>query len=292
MAKAVRIASRRTAMGVEHMQTYLPQELQWESLGALPRGQVLLNAHCYTILDLEAFVRHSNEFKFHIQAFHYAHQTYLVPELLKPAYGGRPPAAALFADNMYYKAETYIASEQAGKILFESVITPVYVSDKPVLNAQHVVFEAAKAYRNGLPYHVALAGVTSASAELLGLGERIGKVKPGFDADIVVWDSDPLKVGAAPVQVWIDGTPQFEAPVESKKPRSKPLEPETWLQDLNDSLSEHQDVVISGVSRILVTGYEQTLDAKASVVVVRNGSIICTGSCKTESASARTMVQR
>lgn len=67
--------------------------------------------------------------------------------------------------------------------------TPVYVSDNPVINAQHVVFEAAKAYQNGLPYHAALAGVTSASAELLGMGERIGKVKVGFDADIVIWVS-------------------------------------------------------------------------------------------------------
>lgn len=67
---------------------------------------------------------------------------------------------------MGYKAEAYVASEQAGKILHDNGITPVYVSDNPVINAQHVVFEAAKAYRNGLPYHVALAGVTSASAEL------------------------------------------------------------------------------------------------------------------------------
>lgn len=96
---------------------------------------------------------------------------------------------------MYYKAEAYIASEDAGRVLYSHNITPTYVSDNPVLNAQHVLFEAAKAYRNGLPYHVALAGVTSASANLLGLGERIGKVKPGFDADVVVWDSDPLSVG-------------------------------------------------------------------------------------------------
>ena len=126
---------------------------------------------------------------------------------------------------MTSKAESYIASEQAGKILWENGITPVYVSDNPVINSQHVVFEAAKAYRNGLPYHVALAGVTSASAELLGLGERIGKVKAGFDADIVVWDSDPLTVGATPVQIWIDGTAQFKVPVELHKPVGKPLEP-------------------------------------------------------------------
>lgn len=107
------------------MNSYLPQELRWESLSALLRGQVLLNTHCYTVPDLEAFIRHTNEFKFSIRAFHHAHQTYLVPEILKRAYGGRPPAAALFADGMYYKAEAYIASEQAGKILWDNGITPV-----------------------------------------------------------------------------------------------------------------------------------------------------------------------
>ena len=138
-------------MVIPVLDTYLPQDLQWESLGALLRGQVLLNVHCYTIPDLEAFVRHTNEFNFSVQAFHHAHQTYLVPEILKRAYGRRPPAAALFADNMYYKAEAYVASERAGKILYDNGITPVYVSDNPVINAQHVVFEAAKAYKNGLP---------------------------------------------------------------------------------------------------------------------------------------------
>lgn len=67
--------------GVHGMRSYLPQELRWESLGALLRGQVRLNTHCYTIPDLEAFVDHTNEFKFQVQAFHHAHQTYLVPEV-------------------------------------------------------------------------------------------------------------------------------------------------------------------------------------------------------------------
>ncbi|KAK5173901.1 uncharacterized protein LTR77_002582 [Saxophila tyrrhenica] len=291
-------------VGAENMETYLPQDLQWESLGALLRDQVLLNVHCYTIPDLEAFVRHTNEFKFKVQAFHHAHQTYLIPEILKRAYGGIPPAAALFADNMYYKAEAYIASEQAGKILWENGITPVYVSDNPVLNAQHVVFEAAKAYKNGLPYHVALAGVTSASAELLGLGDRIGKIKPGYDADVVVWDSDPLSVGAAPVQVWIDGTPQFEDPVELNKPRSKPLQ-ELGVEDpamsqaatsgaqLHGSKSDgtlarsdEKDIVFTGISKIMIQGHEQIFDQGNATLVLKSGKVICTGDCTEELSAA------
>ena len=90
-------------LGARNMQTYLPEELKWESLIAVLRGQVLVNTHCYTIPDLEAYVRHTNEFKFSVRAFHHAHSTFLVPEVLKRAYGDRPPAAALFADNMNYK---------------------------------------------------------------------------------------------------------------------------------------------------------------------------------------------
>lgn len=69
------------ASGVHRMTSYLPQELRWESLGALLRDQVRLNTHCYTITDLEAFVDHTNEFKFKVRAFHHAHQTYLIPEV-------------------------------------------------------------------------------------------------------------------------------------------------------------------------------------------------------------------
>lgn len=269
-------------LGAENMGSYLPRELKWESLGALLRGQVQLNVHCYTVPDLEAFVRHTNEWKFKVRAFHHAHQTYLVPEILKRAFGGRPPAAALFADNMYYKAEAYIASEHAGNILYKNGITPVYVSDNPVLNAQHVVFEAAKAYKNGLPYHVALAGVTSASAELLGLGSRIGKIKPGFDADVVVWDSDPLSIGAAPVQVWIDGTPQFDEPVELDKPTGPPLQPNLKLQDIERTASHYEDVIFTGISKVMLPGHEVSLDEAAANVVVQNGLITCIGACEQE----------
>lgn len=69
------------ALGVENLSSYLPQELQWESLGAALRGQVHINTHCYTVPDLEAMVDHTNEFKFPVRAFHHAHQTFLVPEV-------------------------------------------------------------------------------------------------------------------------------------------------------------------------------------------------------------------
>ena len=280
--------ARADAVGIDKMESYLRQNLQWETLGAVLRGQVRVNTHCYTIPDLEALVRHTNEFKFRVYAFHHAHQTYLVPEILKRTWGGTP-AAALFADNMYYKVEAYTASERAGAILYAHNITPTYVSDNPVLNSQHVVFEAAKAYGYGLPYHAALAGVTSAPAELLGLGHRIGKIKTGFDADIVVWDSDPLSVGATPVQVWIDGAKQFADPLKLKKPITPAVRPNKNLAEEQTAEDVQGTVIYKGISRVHGSFLSGELDAikDAVVAIASGGKLTCVGTCTSEITGLR-----
>lgn len=188
---------------------------------------------------------------------------------------------------MYYKVEAYTASEKAGAILYAHNITPTYVSDNPVLNSQHVVFEAAKGYGYGLPYHAALAGVTSAPAELLGLGDRIGKIKEGFDADIVVWDSDPLAIGATPVQVWIDGAPQFEDPVVLKKPILPPIKPDKSLAEGFEIKETRDTVVFTGISTDLL-GKTASYDASKKIVaIVTNGTLSCVGPCEIEMATAQ-----
>ncbi|KXH46873.1 amidohydrolase [Colletotrichum nymphaeae SA-01] len=273
------------AQGLDNVQSYLSHDLEWEALIAVLRGQVHVHAHCYTINDLEAFVDHTNEFKFPIRAFHHAHQTHLVPEILKRAWGNNPPASALFADNMWYKAEAAMGSEYAGKHLYDAGLTPIYVSDNPVLNAQHVVFEAAKAYKYGLPYHAALASVTTAPAERLGMEHRLGKIKPGFDADIVVWDSDPLSVGATPVQVWIDGTAQYDEPVRLNKTYEGTIIPDESLGEVIEKPQIMRgDVVFTGISKVLhsVTVSGVAADGKTYNVAVSNGKITCVGSCEAE----------
>ncbi|TQV94818.1 amidohydrolase [Cordyceps javanica] len=285
---------KAAAVGADNMDEYLPQDLAWESLSAVLRGHVHVNTHCYKIADLEAMVDHSNEFEFPIRAFHHAHQTYLVPEILKRTWGGRAPASALFADNMYYKAEAYVGSEYAGKYLYDEGLTPVYVSDNPVLNAQHVLFEAAKAYHWGLPYHAALASVTSAPAEVLGLGQRLGKVKPGFDGDLALWDSDPLSVGAAPVQVWIDGVAQFSDPVELEKDHRGPIRPDASLAEIPpEEPVVVESVLFTGVSKVLLDIPEHAAAVAAAEalgkpfsIAVHRGKISCVGACTVGGAGA------
>lgn len=189
---------------------------------------------------------------------------------------------------MYYKVEAYTASERAGAILYAHNITPTYVSDNPVLNSQHVVFEAAKAYGHGLPYHAALASVTSASAELLGLEDRIGKIKEGFDADIVVWDSDPLSVGATPVQVWIDGAKQFKDPIVLKKPASEPITSSAELTKELEMKETNGNVVFTRLNFAYLDGAIRSVGPESSFTAIfSNGELTCIGPCIEEGVAAK-----
>ena len=67
------------------------------------------------------------------------------------------------------------------------------------------MFEAQQAHYFSLPSYLAIASVTSVAASIIGLDQRIGYIKQGFDADIVLWDSHPLQLGATPQMVWVDG---------------------------------------------------------------------------------------
>lgn len=68
----------------------------------------------------------------------------------------------------------------------------------------------------GLSWGQALRTITSAPAEAVGLGDRLGSLKPGYAADVVIWDGDPLELTSAPVAVWIDGVQQ---PLDNRQTR-------------------------------------------------------------------------
>lgn len=278
-----------------------PDELQWESLVDVVRGRVKVNIHCYEAVDLDGLVRLSNEFKFPIAAFHHASEAYLVPDLLKKTYGG-PPAIALFATNSRYKREAYRSSEFAPRILAQHGLTVLLKSDHPVQNSRYLLYEAQQAYYYGLPENLALASVTSNAAEILGMGHRIGYVKEGWDADLVIWDSHPLALGVTPSQVFIDGIPQLESPHVIHKPTSFQKSPKVPVFDkeaneavkyeglppLRPRKSTTETTIFTNVKSLYIKTSEAIREAflaqnetTLGVVVIRNGSMICSGAQQT-----------
>ncbi|CAE6350761.1 unnamed protein product [Rhizoctonia solani] len=281
-----------------------PEDLQFEALVDVLRGRVKVNIHCYQAVDMDGIVRLTNEFKFPVAAFHHAHEAYLVPDLIKSAWGDVPPAVALFATNARYKYEAYRGSEFAPKILHDNGLKVVMKSDHPVLNSRYLLYEAAQAHYYGLPAGPALSSVITTPAEVAGFGHRLGRVQNGYDADIVVWDSHPLTLGATPQQLYIDGIAQISDPVVVSKPNTFQRIPATpdWgsapeeaikydgLPPLQSSSGKDQSqtVVFTRVKDVWTSSSGelelQSLPAE-SVVVVSSGRITCVGSASRCSSS-------
>ncbi|CAG8624366.1 10135_t:CDS:2, partial [Scutellospora calospora] len=207
----------------EQLNSYFPEELRLESLVALFRDDAKLNVHCYETYDIEAIIRHSLEINFTITALHHALDAYRITDIIKKRVKNNITIAT-FSDLWGFKKESFQASTKSPKILADAHIPVALKSDHPVINAQTLMFEASKAHFYGLDENLSLAAVTSVPAKALGLDHRIGQISKGYDADVVVWDSYPLELGATPLEVYIDGIPQFNTPSSVlSNEKSKPI---------------------------------------------------------------------
>jgi len=82
-------------------------------------------------------------------------------------------------------------------------------------NARNLRQAAGNAVAHGLPWEAALAAMTTVPAAIWGV-EGYGALAPGMDADVVVWDGDPLEVTTFPDHVFVRGV---EMPMETRQTR-------------------------------------------------------------------------
>jgi imidazolonepropionase-like amidohydrolase len=89
--------------------------------------------------------------------------------------------------------------------------------------ARNLPFEAAQAAAFGLPQEEALRAVTINSAQILGVGDRLGSIEKGKVADLILTDGDPLETRTSVKRMFIAGR---EVSLESRHTR----EYERWMK--------------------------------------------------------------
>lgn len=82
-------------------------------------------------------------------------------------------------------------------------------TDHPVVPIDFLVHQATFAVKEGLDTETALRSITVNPARMMGLADRVGALKPGLDADIVLWSGDPLDVMSRAVRVFVNGKPVY-----------------------------------------------------------------------------------
>jgi imidazolonepropionase-like amidohydrolase len=71
--------------------------------------------------------------------------------------------------------------------------------------AEGYLFRVAEIVKYGLPREAALRALTIAPAEMLGIEKRVGSIEAGKDADLLLFDGDPLGAQTRLKRVYING---------------------------------------------------------------------------------------
>jgi imidazolonepropionase-like amidohydrolase len=91
------------------------------------------------------------------------------------------------------------------RILAEEGIEFAMITDHPVIPIQDLITSANKAVKAGLDEETAWRSLTINPAINLGLQDRVGSIEVGKDADLVIWDKDPIMKNGQAKITFVDG---------------------------------------------------------------------------------------
>ena len=83
------------------------------------------------------------------------------------------------------------------------------MSDHPVILQRNILYSLRHMLRFGLSKADAISKITKEAAEIIGV-EKIGQIKPGFEASMVVWNGDPFSLSSHPVLVIGEGRTVYD----------------------------------------------------------------------------------
>ncbi|MDO4589532.1 MAG: amidohydrolase [Fusobacterium sp.] len=185
-------------------------DARWEALIPVFKKEIPLKAHAHKANDIFTAIRIAKEFDVKMTLDHSTDARCIVDELAEenfpmivgPSLGHRT------------KVELVNKSFKTAGVLNKAGIKISITTDSPVIPLQHLPLCAGLAVKDGMDKWEALKAISINPAEILGLEDRIGSIKAGKDADIVIWSNDPLQLDAKVEYTIIDGKVVFSGAEE------------------------------------------------------------------------------
>lgn len=188
------------------------RDLEMETLYEILRSERFITCHSYQQGEINMLMHVADSMGFRINTFTHILEGYKVADKMK-AHG---VGASSFSDWWAYKMEVKDAIPHNGALLWEQGVTVAFNSDDAEM-ARRLNQEAAKAVKYGnVPEEEALKFVTLNPAKLLHLDQRMGSLKAGKDADIVIWSDHPLSIYARAEQTFVDGICYYDLEKDKK----------------------------------------------------------------------------
>jgi imidazolonepropionase-like amidohydrolase len=103
------------------------------------------------------------------------------------------------------KPELHNQTPKSPGIMSREGLEVALVTDHPVVPIEYLTLCAALAVKAGMDYEAALRAITINPARIVGLDGRVGSLAAGKDADLVLFDGDPLLLASNVTFVSVNG---------------------------------------------------------------------------------------
>lgn len=182
------------------------RDLRMETLLEILHGKRFITCHSYVQSEINMLMHVADSLGFKVNTFTHILEGYKVADRMK-AHGAY---ASTFSDWWAYKMEVGEAIPYNAALLTGAGVTTAINSDDPEM-ARRLNQEAGKIVKyGGLGKEQAWNLVTINPARMLHLDARTGSLKPGKDADVVIWNAEPLSIYARPEKTFVDGIVYFD----------------------------------------------------------------------------------
>ncbi len=182
------------------------RDLVDEAMLEILNGERFVTSHSYVQSEINMLMHVADSFDFNINTFTHILEGYKVAD--KMALHGA--GGSTFSDWWGYKWEVRYAIPYNAALMQQAGVVVALNSDDAEMS-RRLNQEAAKAVKYGDVSEIdALKMVTLNPAILLHLDDRMGSIRAGKDADLVLWSDHPLSVYAVAETTWIEGFPYYD----------------------------------------------------------------------------------
>lgn len=164
-------------------------DIKMEALAMVLKREIPLKAHAHRADDIFTALRIAREFNVDITLEHCT-EGHLIADYL--AEEGKGALVGPTLSNRS-KIELRNLSFETPGILNKKGVKVGIITDAPVIPQQYLPLCAGLAVKSGMDEMEALKAITIYPAEIVGIADRVGSIEAGKDADIVIFDGNPIK---------------------------------------------------------------------------------------------------
>ncbi len=200
LAKAKKYAADIAAAEAEGKPA--PFDFQMEAMLPVIRKEIPLKAHAHRADDILTVLRVCKEFDVDVTLDHVTEGHLIVDKLVD---AGKP---VLVGPSLGSKSKFELKEKSFATpgILNKAGLEVCIITDAPVIPLNYLPLCAGLAVREGLDEAAAWRAITINPAKVAGIADRVGSLEVGKDADLSIWNGDPLRdIQARAVQVFVDG---------------------------------------------------------------------------------------